>query len=177
MAKRHKLLLLDLEETVLDEFGKGLSAKAVRHAEVKAFLKTEQFDEIRIFSHAIVNQKDINTFEKVFKDWLEEALDITISMTNFYTTEKLFQLCREAGVYWEDEMECALHYGKDEGALQYVKLSPEFVDMDVVLLDDAIREPMKVEFTRRGTTLRMVDVNELPVIGTEPVIQGLAADK
>jgi hypothetical protein len=172
MTRRHKLLLLDLEETVLDEFWKGLSAKAVHHAEVRVFLEAEHFDEVRIFSHAIANQKDIDKFEKLFKGWLEECLGVTISMTNFYTTEVLFKLCRESGEFWEDDNECALRYGKDGGALQYVKLSPEFVDMDIVLLDDAIREPMKVEFTRRGVTLRMVDVAELPVVGTEPVIQG-----
>jgi hypothetical protein len=171
MSKRRKLLLLDLEDTVLDEFWKGLGAKAVRHAEVKAFLEAEQFDEVRIFSHAIVSQADVDKFEKLFKGWLEECLGITISMTNFYTTGRLFQLCREAGVYWENADECALHYGKDGAALEYVKLSPEFVEMDVVLLDDAIREPMIVEFTRRHVTLRMVDVTELPVIATEPVIQ------
>ena len=66
----------------------------------------------------------------------------------------------------------ALRYGKDGGALQFVKLSPEFVDMDIVLLDDAIREPMNIEFPRRGVTLRMVDVTRLPVIGTEPIIRG-----
>ena len=86
MTVRRKILLLDLEETVLDEFGKGLSAKAVHHPEVKAFLATEQFDEIRIFSHAIANQTDIETFERIFKGWLEECLEVAISMTNFYTT-------------------------------------------------------------------------------------------
>jgi hypothetical protein len=172
---RKKLLLLDLEETVLDEFWKGVGAKAVHHAEVRTFLEAEQFDEVRIFSHAIANQKDIDTFEKLFKGWLEECLGITISMTNFYSTEVLFQLCRESGEFWEDDNECALRYGKDGGALQYVKLSPEFVDMDIVLLDDAIREPMNVEFPRRGVTLRMVDVTKLPVIGTEPVIRGACA--
>lgn len=171
MTRRHKLLLLDLEDTVLDEFWKGLGAKAVRHAEVRAFMAAEQFDEVRIFSHAIANQSDIDKFVKFYKAWLEESLGVTISMTNFYTTEVLFRLCRESGEFWEDDNECALRYGKDGGALQYVKLNPEFVDMDIVLLDDAIREPMKIEFTRRGVTLSMVDVTQLPVIGTEPLIQ------
>jgi hypothetical protein len=170
MTARKKLLLLDLEDTVLDEFWKKRGAQAVHHAEVKAFLAAEKFDEVRIFSHAIWNQSGIDDFVTHFKAWLEECLDITISMTNFYTTQKLFELCRSKGIYWEDDNECAIHYGKDGAAQQFVKLSPEFLDMEIVLLDDAIDEPLVIEYPRRGVTLRMVNVNELPVISTEPII-------
>lgn len=172
MNIRKKILLLDLEGTVLDEFWKKRGAQAVHHAEVKAFLDGEKFDEIRIFSHAIWNQSGIDDFVTYFKAWLEECFDITISMTNFYTTQKLFELCRSKGIFWEDDNECAIHYGKDGGAQQFVKLSPEFENVEIVLLDDALDEPVIIEFPRRGVTLRMVNVEELPVVGTEPIIAG-----
>jgi hypothetical protein len=36
---------------------------------------------------------------------------------------------------------------------------------------------MTIEFPRRGVTLRMVNVKELPVIGTEPIITGPGQSK
>lgn len=59
-----KVLFLDLEDTVIDDFTQGLAARACNHEQVKNFVRLEAPDEVRLFSFAIDNAHDVKVFDK-----------------------------------------------------------------------------------------------------------------
>lgn len=157
-----KIVFLDLEDTVLDDFSKGFEAKAVNHAQVARFLAAERPDEVRIFSFAISNDWDVKTFERVYKSWLEKALGVTIQGGELvFKTQQLYELCLETGHYFETEQECRAFHRKDLGFLQFIRKSDEFVDCEVVLVDDAIGEPMTITLPKRNVAIRLINVETL----------------
>lgn len=158
-----KIVFLDLEDTVLDDFSKGWHAKAVNHPAVSRFIAKEAPDEVRIFSFAISNARDAVRFDDYFKAWLENALNIKItSGDKLFTTQQLLTLCTQSGTFYDTETECMLFHGKLLGFVQFIRLSEEFVDCETILVDDAIGEPMMVELPKRNVKIRLVNVADLP---------------
>lgn len=156
-----KVLFLDLEDTVIHRFDEGLVRTAVNHSQVRAFLEREQPDEIRLFSFAIGDDADVRRFKNWWQHWLESGLRIKVNTDDVFTTRKLFELCRRHGTIFEDEGECMLFHGKQYGFQHFVEMTPEFDDMELVLLDDSV-ETCELTFPRRNLRVRMVNVDELP---------------
>ena len=155
-----KIVFLDLEDTVIDEFNKVGFAALVNIPQVKAFIEAESPDEVRLFSFALWNDHCVKQFGFFFEERLNRALGVKFAMADVFTTEKLFLMCRRRGLIFEDQDECMLFHGKQYGFQRYIELSKEFDDQEVVLLDDSV-ETHSIHYPNRNLRLRMVNVAEL----------------
>lgn len=155
-----KVVFLDLEDTVIDEFNKVGFAQLVNTREVRAFLEAEAPDVVRLFSFALWNDHCIKQYEMFFQSRLNNALGVEIDLNDTFTTEKLFLLCRRHGTYFDDQDECMLFHGKDYGFQHFVEMTPDFDDMELVLVDDAV-ETKTIHYPGRNLTIRFVNINDL----------------
>lgn len=155
-----KIVFLDLEDTVIDEFNKVGFASLVNILPVRNFIAAEAPDAVRLFSFALWSDHCIKQFEMFFQGRLSHGLNVQFDMTDTFTTEKLFKLCRRHGHVFEDDRECMLFHGKDYGFQRFIEMSPQFDDTEVILVDDAV-ETKTIQYPNRGTAIRMVNVNDL----------------
>lgn len=155
-----KVVFLDLEDTVIDVFSRTGFTRLVNIAFVRDFIAAEAPDAVRLFSFALWRDQCIEQFRRFFERQLNEALGVTLDMRDTFTTEKLFKLCRQKGLVFEDDNECALFHGKDFGAQHFFEMSPGFDDTEVVLVDDSV-VTKTIQYPGRNLTIRMVNVNDL----------------
>lgn len=155
-----KIVFLDLEDTVIDEFDKVGFASLVNIVPVRNFIAAEAPDAVRLFSFALWSEHCIKQFGMFFESRLTQALQVQFDLEDTFTTEKLFKLCRRHGHVFEDERECRLFHGKDYGFQRFIEMSPQFDDTEVVLVDDAV-ETKTIQYPARRTAIRMVNVNDL----------------
>lgn len=156
----HKIVFLDLEATVIDDFTLGWAAAGVNMPLVKEFLKEQAADEVKLFSFALTNDWDVAHYRQMFQKWIDAALDVKINLEETFTTDKLYRLCRRNYLVFENEQACMRFHGKQLGFQRFVELTPEFDDMELVLLDDDV-EPMTLHYPKRNLTVRMVNVADL----------------
>lgn len=156
-----KILFLDLDDTVIDEFWREDQAQLQNIAAVRAFIEAERPDAVQLFSFALGDDTSVQCFKAAFEARLALALGITFDLENVFTTEKLFRLCRRHGTVYDSELECMLFHGKELGFQRFIEMSPEFSNTEVVLVDDSV-ELKEIRFPRRNLTIRMVNVNDLP---------------
>lgn len=155
-----KIVFLDLEDTVIDVFSRTGFTRLVNIAPVREFLTAEAPEAVRLFSFALWSEHCVEQFRRLFEQPLNEALGMPLDMHDTFTTDKLFKLCRQKGLVFEDDNECALFHGKDFGFQHFIELSPGFDDMEVVLVDDAATSKT-IQYPGRNLTIRMVNVNDL----------------
>jgi hypothetical protein len=155
-----KVIFLDLEDTVIDEFDSAALARLVNVAPVRAFLEDEAPAAVRLFSFALWDDHRVALFSEFFEMRLNRALGVELDLTDTFTTEKLFQLCTRLGTVFESDNECMLFHGKDYGFQHFIEMSPEFDDTEVVLVDDAVQSK-QIFYPARRLTLRMVNVADL----------------
>lgn len=156
-----KILFLDLEDTVIDDFSMGLQATLVNTEVVRAFIAAEAPAAVRIFSFALYSARCLEQFKRCFEVRLNQALGIQLDTERLFTTPQLLQLCRRHGTYYEDDHECLLFHGKDYGFQRFVEMSSQFDDVEVVLLDDVV-EPKTIHYPERSLTMRFVNIHQLP---------------
>jgi len=156
-----KIVFLDLEDTVIDEFWKADRASLVNTGAVRAFLAAERADAVQLFSFALAGAASLAQFSRFFEARLNEALGVVLDLHDTFTTEKLFRLCRRHGLVFEDESECMLFHSKELGFQRFIEMSPAFDDTEVVLVDDSV-DLKEIRYPRRNLTIRMVNVNDLP---------------
>lgn len=156
----HKIVYLDLEATVITDFALGWASVGVNLIEVKEFLAKENANEVKLFSFALTNDWDVEQYRQMFKRWLDGALKVEVNLEDTFTTDKLYRLCRRNYLVFEDERACMRFHGKQLGFQRFVELTPEFHDMELVLLDDDV-EPMTLHYPKRNLTVRMVNVADL----------------
>lgn len=158
-----KIVFLDLEDTVIDEFWRADDARLMNIARVRAFIEAERPDSVQLFSFAIAGSDTVEQFRRAFEARLSTALGVTFDLAALFTTEKLFRLCRRHGTVFEDEHECMLFHGKEIGFQRFIEMSDEFDDTEVVLVDDSVDEK-EIRMPRRNLTIRMVNVLDLPAV-------------
>lgn len=156
-----KIVFLDLEDTVIDEFWRAGSASLMNIERVRAFLAAERPDAVRLFSFAMADERTVEQFSREFEARLESALGVTFDLEDTFTTDKLFRLCRRNGTIFEDENECMLFHGKEIGFQRFIEMSEQFDDTEVVLVDDSV-DLKEIRLPRRNLTIRMLNVNDLP---------------
>jgi hypothetical protein len=156
-----RLVFLDLEDTVIDEFGKAEDAALMNIERVSAFLAAEQPDALHLFSFALSNAASVAQFKAAFDVRLARALGWRFDLAAPFTTEVLFQLCRRHGTFFEDESECMLFHSKELGFQRFIEMSPQFDNTEVVLVDDSV-VLKEIRLPRRNLTIRMLNVNDLP---------------
>jgi hypothetical protein len=158
-----KIVFLDLEDTVIDVFSPETgdrNCELVNIAETRAFLERECPDEVRLFSFALWSEQRVAQFCSGLEARLNEALGIELNVEGAFVIRTLFQLCRKNGLMFEDDNECMLFHSKDLGFQQFITLSDEFSDVEVVLLDDAVLSK-RIEIPSRNLTIRIVNVNDI----------------
>lgn len=155
-----KVVFLDLEETVIDVFGRRQESTLVNLAQVRGFLDREAPAQVRLFSFALADASSVERYRQDYQVWLDHAFGVSVALDDCFTTMKLFDLCRRHGTVFESDLECMLFHSKALGFQRYIEMSPEFRDMEVVLLDDAV-EPMQIFYPRRNLTVRLVNVTDL----------------
>lgn len=133
-----KILYLDLEDTIIDDWMLQYSCNAVNTDKVRRWIKDIGVTEARLFSFAISNQDDVNFFNRVLKSWLESILEIKIDTTNCFTTEILESTMRKSGIVFENEHECMLMMGKDYGFQRFMEITKESDNHEIWFLDDVI---------------------------------------
>ena len=156
-----KILFLDLEETVIDEFEKTGLATLMHIDAVRAFIAAEAPTQVRLFSFAMSSEHCIRRFELFFEARLSRALGIEFDLADTFTTGKLHKRCNEHFQFFEDDLECMNFHGKDYGFQHFIEMSPQFKDCEVVLVDDSVIAKTIV-IPHRNLTIRMVNVNDLP---------------
>ncbi|KVP75396.1 hypothetical protein [Burkholderia ubonensis] len=155
-----KVVFLDLEDTVIDEFSRAGFTHLVNIEAVRQFLAVERPDAVRTFSFAFWSDHCVEQFRRFFATPLNQALGVALDLEDAFTTEKLFLLCRRKGLVFESDNECMLFHSKDYGFQHFIEMSPGFEDMEVVLVDDAVGTKT-IHYPGRNLTIRMVNVNDL----------------
>jgi hypothetical protein len=155
-----KVVFLDLEDTVIDEFDAAALARLVNVEPVREFLEVEAPSTVRLFSFALWDEHRVALFREFFEARLNRALGVELDLKDTFTTEKLFELCRRLGTVFESDNECMLFHGKDFGFQHFIEMSTEFDDTEVVLVDDAV-QTKQIFYPARRLTLRMVNVADL----------------
>ena len=62
-----RVLFLDLEDTVIDNWSNGYYANAVNTVRVRNIIKAVRPTEVRLFSYAVYNKSDVGMFNTVFR--------------------------------------------------------------------------------------------------------------
>jgi len=155
-----KIVFLDLEDTVIDEFDAAAHARLMNIERVRAFIASEAPSAVRLFSFALWDEHRVALFHEFFETRLNHELGVTLDLADTFTTEKLFRLCLSRGTVFESDNECMLFHGKDYGFQHFIEMSPQFDDTEVVLVDDAVQSK-RIHYPSRRLTLRMVNVAEL----------------
>jgi len=155
-----KIVFLDLEGTVIDDFEKVGFASLINIVPVRNFIAAEAPMAVRLFSFALWSEHCLNQFSRFFESRLNKALHREIDLVDTFTTDKLFMLCRRHGYVFDDARECRLFHGKDYGFERFIEMSPQYDDTEVILVDDAV-ESKRIQYPGRNTAIRMVNVNDL----------------
>jgi hypothetical protein len=131
-----KILLLDLEETVIPEFGNFYVPDQWGRC-IREFIKEGKFSEVRIYSWAIYNNKDKAEFETVS---LSIGLELGTPFSHIYTIEEIIRDVRKyCGISLIDINDFFEFYTK-ERALFDLTLHGWLPNTHIVLLDDAVKE-------------------------------------
>jgi uncharacterized ubiquitin-like protein YukD len=132
-----KILLLDLEETVIPEFG-NFYIPDLWSACLSKFIREGRFDEVRIYSWAIYNNKDKALFESVS---LPLSIELGTPFSYVYTVEEVIADVKQyCNIHLRDINDFFDFYNK-ERVLYDLSLNgwlPE--NTHITLLDDAVKE-------------------------------------
>ncbi len=133
-----KILFLDLEDTIIERFDDPLLMNVEK---IKDWLGQHQFDEIRMFSFAIHNDRDIYIFETQMRESIQRVLDITIHPTVFATGNHF----KEIGKHFKESIthnELFEEIGKYRSFVAWCNL--HFKGNHCVLLDDAFADETQI---------------------------------
>lgn len=151
----NKFVLLDLEGTVIDDIDNQglLDLRAVRR-----WLKSEDVVVVSIFSFAIDNKGERDTF---MRQWTRRTLEaeLGVEIGKVVTTEDAMAAALHRNrVQFEGLWEFKQLWGKERGFIDYV--FQNFTNAEVVLLDDLVVD-QTVVFPTKNLTIRLVNVNTL----------------
>lgn len=155
-----KVVFLDLEDTVIDVFSRTGFTRLMNIPQIRAFLAAEAPQAVRIFSFALWSNACVEQFNLHFAAPLSKALDVALDTQDTFTTQQLYTLCRQNGLVFEDDNECALFHGKNYGFQHFIEMSPAFDNTEVVLVDDSV-ETKTIHYPGRNLAIRLVNVSDL----------------
>lgn len=149
-----KVLLLDLEETVIPEFGNFYVPDQWGRC-LRDFIKQHRFHEVRIFSWAIYHEADRTEFETVS---LDISLEVGMPFSHIYTIEEIISLVQKhCGISLADRNDFFDFYTKERAVFDLL-LHGWSRDTHFILLDDAVTE-VKVE--ANGSKFEAVNFKKL----------------
>lgn len=150
-----KHVFLDLEGTVITLIDDPVLGNI---SKVKEWLDKEDVMAVGIFSFAIDNNEERNTF---MKSWTRRTLDEVLGtiIGNVVTTEDACRAARQVHkVSFEALWEFKQLWGKERGFIDFAR--NKFKDAEVVLLDDMVPN-MTMIMPDLNLTIRMVNVDTL----------------
>jgi len=151
----NKFVFLDLEGTVIDDIDNQglLDLRAVRR-----WLKSEDVVVVSIFSFAIDNKGERDTF---MRQWTRRTLEaeLGVEIGKVVTTEDAMAAALHRNrVQFEGLWEFKQLWGKERGFIDFA--FQNFTNAEVVLLDDLVID-QTVVFPTKNLTIRLVNVNTL----------------
>jgi hypothetical protein len=150
-----KVLFLDLEETIINDFNE---MRVVNGSVVKEFVAKEKFDEIHIFSFAIWDDNDVDKTASVIIPFLNKLLGSNIETKVMKVSDMQAIVQKNFRIFFDFDWEFSTTFNKD-GVFQ--KVAPVlFPGCEIVLLDDTV-ENSSTELFDTKTKLRMVNVNNI----------------
>ena len=151
----NKFVFLDLEGTVIDDIDNQglLDLRAVRR-----WLKSEDVVVVSIFSFAIDNKGERDTFmRQCTRRTLEAELGVEIGKV-VTTEDAMAAALHRNRVQFEGLWEFKQLWGKERGFIDFA--FQNFTNAEVVLLDDLVID-QTVVFPTKNLTIRLVNVNTL----------------
>lgn len=122
---------LDLEETMVESWD---DARVCNLGKLKSFFKNNDVKNIHMFSFAIWNQADKETFLTKFKPFLEEVFDVNIESVP--TLEEILGDVKAHNKSEWDLIDLSVVWGKHRSFVDFCTLN--FTNAICVLLDDAV---------------------------------------
>jgi hypothetical protein len=151
-----KLLLLDLEETLVDDWD---AFNPVRVPQVSKFIQSQEWDAIGLFSFAVWDANDMVKFEFRHRKFLEEVFGFKFTNEFLWSVEDLKSLLRFVTTVDNTEDDFVWQWSK-EWALMCLSKLKQLHDTEVTLLDDTVRN-MTVELPDTNSRLIFVNVKTL----------------
>jgi len=151
-----KILFLDLEETVINCFTDFKTLINVE--EVKTFIHSIGFDEVRIFSFAIWEDKDVDRFFSLINPLLAKCLDVTITVPPIKVCEIRKIVEKAEGCFFEFDWEFSTTFRKDLSFMKMVEHTME--NVEVTLLDDKVANTTICNHDK-NIKMNLINVNSL----------------
>lgn len=152
------IILLDLEQTLIEEWGRHPKFLPAQIACIRSHLQAHPQAELGLMSWAVWKQRDLDEFDVHLRPRLEEALGRcfgerwTLSLEGW-----AWELTRATGkILPMDELFDI--FGKDEVFLSLARRHPEWEGQDVVLWDDAFGD-MELRVPGRGVRAEIRDIS------------------
>lgn len=160
---KQKLVLLDLEETLIDSWDSFVPVNVER---VRAWLKQEQANGpvvFGLFSFAVWNQRDLNKFSNDHQEFLEELFNFQFDDSLLWTLEDVKSMVEDTRRFkFKDDMDFFdFHGNKTTTLVGLVTNHPFFKDTDVVLLDDTVSHGATFNDPKQNATLRFANPKDL----------------
>jgi hypothetical protein len=153
----NKHVFFDLEGTVIDDIDNQNIVNDI--PTIRKWLEGENVLSIGIFSFAIDNKEERDTFMRQFTRRTLESL-LKVDIGRVVTTEDAMAaaVSRNRTVRFEGLWEFKQLWGKERGFIDFA--FQNFTNAEVVLLDDMVTDQV-VFFPRKSLTIRLVNVNTL----------------
>jgi len=158
MNTKSELFFLDLEETIIHSFSDPVLCNVQR---IRSFLKKAGATEVHIFSYAIHDDFDRETFNKHIKPTVELALGVKV-MSCVTVPEMVKADYEYTGVKFEKGHEVSEFIqlrGKKDGFINYV-LARCGKFTRAVLIDDIVPD-LTVTHRKKGWSIELWNVNSI----------------
>lgn len=152
----NKFVLLDLEGTVIDTIDDQNITDDI--PKIRKWLEGENVPSVGIFSFAIDNKEERDTFMRQYTRRTLESL-LKVDIGKVVTTEDAMAAAVSRNrVRFEALWEFKQLWGKERGFIDFA--FQNFTNAEVVLLDDLVVD-QTVVFPTKNLTIRLVNVNTL----------------
>ena len=154
------IVFLDLEETVIDEWGQWnyLPRNIIA---IARFLKNHPDCRLGLMSWAVWNDADKNKFSDMLLGDLTQMLDKQFDPSLVWSMDEWAdELFKDTGlrVVRQDLYDC---FGKPEVLFRLARKHPLFAGQEVVLIDDAYPHEMTITVPTTECTVKFLDIRKL----------------
>ena len=155
---RRKTVFLDLEDTIIDDFYSCLLINVER---VQQFMMDEKPDALGVFSHALANEKDLQTARKNIFPALERLFRLSIEPSLTPTVDELVAIIAKQKHFHPEAFstdEFFDFFGKRESFEGFVMSRQDLRGTECVLLDDSV-DNIEIHHFDSDTLIRYICVN------------------
>lgn len=151
------IVFLDLEETIIESFSDPVLCNVTK---IRNFLEARDVTKIHMFSFAIYNDADRDTFDRFIRPNIEEALGVTViscpTVVEMYKTDTNFTGTRFDII--NPVMDYISLRGKKDAFINYVNA---VFDYDVAILIDDMVPDLDISHRFNDYTIELWNINSL----------------